>query len=78
MQNYMWDTVDFTDATNQRVYRSHIRRFFYVYSYASGLLVSFSLQQKFKNSPDFIHDIKSKFLSMGSSKTPVDIFASMW
>ena len=52
---------------------SHIRRFFYVYTYAYGDLVSKALYAKYKKDPAFIQKIK-QFLSAGSSKSPYDIF----
>jgi oligoendopeptidase F len=52
---------------------SHIRRFFYVYSYAFGQLVSKSLYAKFKEDNSFITEVE-KFLKAGGSKSPEDIF----
>ncbi|NOZ44330.1 MAG: M3 family oligoendopeptidase [bacterium] len=59
------------------MYRSHIRNFFYVYSYASGLLISKALQKKVKENPQFIQTIKNKFLKLGGSKSPQEIFLDM-
>ncbi|MEM4655215.1 MAG: M3 family oligoendopeptidase, partial [Thermosphaera sp.] len=58
------------------VYWSHIRYFFYVFSYASGLLISKSLQSKYREDKEFMKEIK-KFLSTGGSKSPKEIFAEM-
>jgi oligoendopeptidase F len=52
---------------------SHIRRFFYVYSYSYGQIISKALYKKFKENPDFMREIE-KFLSAGGSKSPEDIF----
>jgi oligoendopeptidase F len=52
---------------------SHIRRFFYVYSYAYGELVSSALYAQYKKDKTFITKIE-QFLSAGSSKSPYQIF----
>jgi len=52
---------------------SHIRRFFYVYSYAYGQLISKALYKKYQADKNYINEIK-KFLSAGGSKSPEDIF----
>ncbi len=53
----------------------HIRRFFYVYSYAYGQLISKALHRQLEKDPEFIHKIDG-FLSAGESKSPYDIFKS--
>jgi len=58
------------------VYWSHIRYFFYVYSYASGLLISKSLQNSVKQDPAFILQVK-EFLSAGLSDSPKNIFSRL-
>jgi oligoendopeptidase F len=58
------------------VYWSHIRRYFYVYSYASGLLISKSLQNFVKKDPTFIEKVK-EFLVAGSSDSPRHIFMKL-
>lgn len=55
---------------------SHIRNFFYVYSYAFGQLASKALYVKYKEDPQFIQKIK-EFLSAGGSMSPEDIFKSI-
>lgn len=55
------------------VYWSHIRRFFYVYSYAYGELISKALYEKYTKNPDYAENIDA-FLSAGGSKKPEDIF----
>ena len=57
------------------VHWSHIRRFFYVYSYAYGQLISKALYGKVKKDPKFIEKVDG-FLSAGESKSPYDIFKS--
>jgi oligoendopeptidase F len=54
----------------------HIRRFFYNYSYASGLLISKYMQEEVRKDPKFIHKIK-EFLSAGSSDSPENLFKKM-
>ena len=50
----------------------HIRQFFYVYTYAYGLLVSKALFKKYKENKKFITTIE-KFLSSGGRETPENI-----
>ncbi|MCX6716613.1 MAG: M3 family oligoendopeptidase [Candidatus Taylorbacteria bacterium] len=52
---------------------SHIRRFFYVYSYAFGGLVSRALYASYKKDKTFEKSIRT-FLSAGGSKSPEEIF----
>lgn len=54
----------------------HLRLFFYVYSYASGLLISKALQGKYKQDKEYVEKIK-KFLSTGTSVSPLELFRSM-
>ncbi len=54
---------------------SHFRRFFYVYSYAYGQLVSRALWEKVKKDPSFMETIDKYFLTVGGSKSPEAIFA---
>lgn len=51
---------------------SHIRNFFYVYSYAFGLLVSKALLRRYKKDPSFWTSIE-RFLSSGGRDTPENI-----
>ncbi|MEK7646573.1 MAG: M3 family oligoendopeptidase [Patescibacteria group bacterium] len=51
---------------------SHIRRFFYVYSYAYGMLVSKSFLRRYKQDPSFWPSIE-KFLSAGGKDSPENI-----
>jgi oligoendopeptidase F len=74
MSAYMGKFVEQSPGSeNWWVYWGHIRYFFYVYSYASGLLISKSLQNSVKGDPDFIHKVK-EFLSAGTSDSPKNIF----
>jgi oligoendopeptidase F len=77
MSAYMGDFVEQSEGSeNWWVYWSHIRYFFYVYSYASGLLISKSLQYSVKKDPEFIHNVKG-FLSAGLSDSPKNIFGKL-
>ena len=61
---------------NGWIYVSHFRRFFYVYSYASGLLISKALQKMVKDNPKNISYVKA-FLESGGSKSPKVLFKEM-
>ena len=77
MAAYMGHAVLQSEGSeNWWVYWSHIRYFFYVYSYASGLLISKSLQNSVKQDPAFIHKVK-EFLSAGLSDSPKNIFGRL-
>ena len=77
MAAYMGAAVEqSTGSENWWVYWSHIRYFFYVYSYASGLLISKSLQNSVKQDPAFIIKVK-EFLSAGLSDSPKNIFGRL-
>ncbi len=74
MAAYMGDAVEQSEgAENWWVYWSHIRSFFYVYSYASGLLISMALQAKTRENPAFIAQVK-EFLSAGCSARAEEVF----
>jgi oligoendopeptidase F len=74
MSAYMGPAVEQSPGSeNWWVYWSHIRSFFYVYSYASGLLISKSLQNSVKEEPSFIDKVKD-FLSAGLSDSPKNVF----
>jgi len=77
MSAYMGETVEQSPGSqNWWVYWSHIRNFFYVYSYASGLLISKSLQSMVRQDKRSIEKVK-KFLSAGLSESPKDLFTDM-
>jgi len=74
---YMGNAVEKSSGSeNWWIYWSHIRTYFYVYSYAGGLLISKSLQNKVKENKDFILDVK-QFLSAGLSDSPKNIFGQL-
>ena len=77
MKAYMGPAVEYSKGSeNWWVYWSHIRMFFYVYSYASGLLISKSLQARVRQDHKFIKEVKI-FLSSGQSKSPEDLFKDL-
>ncbi|MDX9714211.1 MAG: M3 family oligoendopeptidase [Dissulfurispiraceae bacterium] len=77
MFSYMGKYVEQSEGCeNWWIYWSHIRYFFYVYSYASGLLISKALQRSVKNDSTFINKVKG-FLSAGSSDSPANIFKKL-
>jgi oligoendopeptidase F len=77
MSSYMGSYVKQSSGSeNWWVYWSHIRNFFYNYSYASGLLISKFLQRKTIKDRNFIEKVKD-FLSYGSSDSPKNIFKKL-
>ncbi|MBD3328884.1 hypothetical protein GF357_00055 [Candidatus Dojkabacteria bacterium] len=77
MSSYMGKYVSQDKGSeNWWVYWSHFRRFFYVYSYASGLLISKALQSMVRDDSDAIDLVKS-VLAAGSSASPKDTFSSI-
>jgi len=58
------------------VYVSHFRRFFYVYTYVYGLLISGVIAEQFKANNNYRKEIEG-FLTAGNSKSPDDIFKDM-
>ncbi len=77
MAAYMGDAIEQSKGSeNWWVYWNHIRYFFYVYSYAGGLLISKSLQNSVKADPGFIVKVKD-FLSAGLSDSPRNIFLKL-
>ena len=77
MSAYMGDFVEQSPGSeNWWVYWGHIRRFFYNYSYASGLLISKALQGMVKKDKKFVEKVK-EFLSAGVSDSPKNIFSKM-
>ncbi len=74
MSSYMGSFVEQSSGSeNWWIYWSHIRSFFYNYSYASGLLISKFLQRKVLGDNKFIEKVKD-FLSTGYSDSPKNIF----
>ncbi len=77
MISYMGPAIEQSEGSqNWWSYVSHFRSFFYVYSYASGLLISKSLQASVKKDHNFINKVKV-FLSAGLSDSPKNIFANL-
>lgn len=70
MSAYMGPAVEQPDSASLWwVHWPHIRNFFYVYSYASGSLISKILQQRLADDPKYISKIKWLF-SVGESLSP--------
>ncbi len=77
LKSYLGPKVTLTpDDGYFYVYWSHIRQFFYVYTYAYGQLVSKALYEKWRADPTYMLKIK-QFLSAGGSMSPEDIFKSI-
>jgi len=73
MQAYLGDVFEFTPNDGYFfVAWSHIRRFFYVYSYAYGLLVSKALLRRYRKDKSFWKKIE-QFLSAGGKDSPENI-----
>jgi len=74
---YLGEAFEKSDSMRKGwIYWPHIRDFFYVYSYSSGLLISKFMQKKLKEDKSFITHIK-EFLSSGTSDSPKNIFLKM-
>lgn len=77
MSAYMGEAVlQNQGAENRWIPWSHIRYFFYVYSYASGLLISTAMQNMVKADPTSIAQVK-QFLASGLSASPKQVFADL-
>lgn len=77
MGAYMGEAVEMSPgAENWWVYWSHIRSYFYVYSYASGVMISKSLKNMVGDDLSFVQKVK-KFLSMGTSVSPRESFEEL-
>jgi oligoendopeptidase F len=77
MASYMGPAVEQSNGSeNWWAYIWHFRYFFYVYSYASGLLISKAMQAKLKENEKFISKVK-EFLSAGLSDSPKNIFKNL-
>lgn len=76
MVSYMGQAVEQNPGSeNWWIYVGHFRRFFYVYSYASGLLISKSLQRRVRADAGKIDDV-IKVFEAGASMPTEDIFKS--
>jgi oligoendopeptidase F len=77
MMSFMGTAVEQSKGSeNWWIYVSHFRYFFYVYSYAGGLLISKSLQASVKKDPTFITEVK-EFLGAGMTDSPKNIFKKL-
>ncbi|WKZ29801.1 MAG: M3 family oligoendopeptidase [Candidatus Dojkabacteria bacterium] len=77
MKAYMGPSVSQRVGGNDFwVYWSHIRSSFYVYSYASGLLISKALQFMVRNDKKSIQSVK-EVLKKGASASPAELFKSV-
>ncbi|MBI5133842.1 MAG: M3 family oligoendopeptidase [Candidatus Taylorbacteria bacterium] len=77
MSAYLGPAVRMKDIDgNFFVQWSHIRRFFYVYSYAFGQLISKALYAEYKKDKGFLGKI-NRFLSAGGTDSPENIFKSI-
>ncbi len=77
MKSYMGDYVIQSEGSeNWWTYVSHFRSFFYVYSYAFGLLVSKSLQSMVKDDSKFINEVKV-FFSAGNYRSPEELLKAI-
>ncbi len=63
-------------AKNWWMYWSHFRSPFYVYSYASGLLIAHGMRALLKEDPDRWTQVK-EFFYTGTSLSPQELFESM-
>ena len=77
MSAYMGPSIKFAKETRYGyVDWSHIRRFFYVYSYAFGLLVSKILLKKYKEDKNYWSKIEQLF-SSGCKDSPENLLAEI-
>lgn len=77
MRDYMGPAVIQSEGSeNWWVYWGHIRTFFYVYSYASGLLIAKYIQNQIRKDHTFVAQLKY-FMSAGRSESPKQIFKNM-
>jgi oligoendopeptidase F len=75
MQAYLGPAITMTPEDGYFfVAWGHIRRFFYVYSYAYGQLVSRALWERVQKDKKFIDNVDA-FLCAGGSASPEEIFA---
>lgn len=77
MAAYMGPAVEQSPgAENWWIYWSHIRKYFYVYSYSSGLLISKNLQEQVRSDARNVEMVKT-FLATGYARSPKETFAEM-
>lgn len=74
MKSYLGNAIELSEKDAYFfVAWSHIRYYFYVYSYAYGELISSAMYEKYKEDPAYEGKIR-EFLSSGGSMSPKDIF----
>ncbi len=72
MESYMGEYVEQSEGSqNWWIYVSHFRSFFYVYSYAFGLLISKAFQKNVKKDKKFMSKVK-EFFAGGNKLSPKD------
>ena len=77
MKSYMGPAVNHdAGSENWWVYWGHFRNPFYVYTYASGLLLANAMRAKVADNPEYISSVK-KFFSTGTSVSPQELFNSI-
>jgi oligoendopeptidase F len=77
MQSYLGPTVSLNELDgNFYILWSHIRSFFYTYTYAFGHLVSKAMATQVKQNPDTIEKVV-EFLSAGGNAKPKDILSKV-
>lgn len=77
LSSYLGPAVNLSKgAENWWIYISHIRNFFYVYSYASGALISKSIQTKYKKNELKIESYIN-FLQKGESQSIKNLFENL-
>mgnify|MGYP001561963958 CR=1 FL=1 len=77
MEDYMGEAVEQSaGAENWWAYVGHFRWHFYVYSYASGLLISKYMQAETRKDKKFVEKVE-EFLSAGTSESPKELFLKM-
>jgi oligoendopeptidase F len=77
MSEYMGEFVSQDPGSeNWWIYVGHFRNFFYVYSYAAGLLVSKFLQNQVRQNQAFMEQIKT-YYATGTSQSPKNILAKI-
>lgn len=74
IRSYVGPAIELHDDDGYTfAYVSHFRRYFYVYTYAYGELVSAALRARYRSDPKRIDDVL-RFLHAGRSDTPAHIF----
>lgn len=77
MAFYMGDGVEMSPGSeNWWVYWSHVRNYFYVYSYSSGVMISRTLKKMVEDDPAYVGKIK-EFLGDGTSMAPSEQFLKL-